>query len=357
LASFLCADANTINELIFARAIQGVGAAAILGTNIALVRLIYAPEKLGIGLGINAFVVAGGLAGGPVISSIILSHWSWHWLFFINIPVGISAFLLSCFLRQQQQSFKRKFNFLSAILTIVMFSSIIYGLGGISVSNSWGWVSVFIIIGCVSGLLLIWRDSKHLRPIFPVDLCHIPIFSLSVITAFFAFITQGLVLVALPYIFSKTGYSEGEIGFLIAPWPLMGAIMAPIAGSLSNKISAAYLGAAGLMLLGTSIGFLALFQGEIVFLVIVIAMFICGFGFGLFLTPNQRMLMSNVPINRSGAAGGMLNVARTSGQAVGAALVGVSIHLNPNNLSAMLWIGASFALIAAIISILRIVKG
>lgn len=356
LASFLCGNANTINELIFARAVQGVGAAAILGTNIALVRLIYSPEKLGIGLGINAFVVAAGLAGGPVISSIILSHWSWHWLFFINIPIGICAFLLSYFLRPQQQNVKRKFNFVSAILTIVMFSSIIYGLGEMAVFNSWGWALASIIIGCVSGLFLVWRDSKHLNPIFPVDLFQEPIFSLSVITAFFAFITQGLVLVALPYIFSKTGYSAGEVGFLIAPWPMMGAIMASIAGSLSNKISSAYLGTVGLVLLGTSIGVLALFQTDITFSIIVIAMFICGLGFGLFLTPNQRMLMSNAPMNRSGAAGGMLNVARTSGQAVGAALVGLSINLNPNNLSIMLWIGSLFALIAAIISIFRIIK-
>lgn len=357
LASFLCGDANTINELIFARAVQGLGAAAILGTNIALVRLIYSPEKLGIGLGINAFIIAAGLAGGPVISSMILTQWSWHWLFFINIPVGICALLFSYFLPHQQQSANRKFNFVSAILTIVMFSSIIYGLGEMAVSNSWGWATICIVIGCISGLLLVKRDSKHLHPIFPVDLFQGPIFSLSVITAFFAFITQGLVLVALPYIFSKTGYSEGEVGFLIAPWPIMGAIMAPIAGFLSNKISAAYLGAVGLVLLGTSISSLAFFQGDIASFLIIIAMIICGLGFGLFLTPNQRMLMSNAPINRSGAAGGMLNVARTSGQAVGVALVGLSINLNPNNLSIMLWVGASFALIASIISIFRIIKG
>lgn len=176
------------------------------------------------------------------------------------------------------------------------------------------------------------------------------------LTAFTAFVTQGLVLVALPYIFYSLGHSQTLIGFLIAPWPIVGAIIAPIAGVLSNKVSSAYLGAVGLFILGSSITILAVYQGELPHLSIIMLMMFCGLGFGLFLTPNQKMLMANSPISRSGAAGGMLNVSRILGQAVGAILVAISINFSINSASMMLGIGACFAFISSFLSFYRTVK-
>ena len=354
-ASLCCGIANSLQDLILARAFQGVGAAAILGTNIALIRLIYSPEKLGLGLGINAFIIAGGLAAGPVIASIILNSLTWHWLFLINIPIGIIALIL-CFYLPSQIRKKQSFNILSALLTIIMFASIIYALSEFAISASLTWILVFIGVGVLSGVFLIIRDSQHPEPVFPIDLFKNLTFSLSVLTAFTAFVTQGLVLVALPYIFYNLGHSQTLIGFLIAPWPIVGAIIAPIAGVLSNKVSSAYLGAVGLFILGSSITILAVYQGELPPLSIVMLMMFCGLGFGLFLTPNQKMLMDNSPISRSGAAGGMLNVSRILGQAVGAILVAISINFSINSTSMMLGIGACFAFISSFLSFYRTVK-
>lgn len=354
-SSLFCGIADSLKELILARALQGVGAAAVLGTNIALVRLIYTPEKLGLGLGINAFIIAGGLAGGPVIASLILNSLTWHWLFLINIPIGITALILCSYLPNQVTK-NKSFNLQSTLLTIIMFACVIYALGEFAVSASLLWILAFACAGIISGIFLIRRDSHHPEPIFPVDLFKNSIFSLSVVTAFAAFITQGLVLVALPYIFYDLGHSAAVIGFLIAPWPIMGAIMAPIAGILSNKISSAYLGALGLFILGSSIAVLAFYQGVLPNAFIVILMMLCGLGFGLFLTPNQRMLMSSSPISRSGAAGGMLNVSRTLGQAVGAALVALSINLSSNHASLMLGIGAIVAFTGSFLSFYRTFK-
>lgn len=354
-ASLFCGIATSLHALVLARALQGLGAAAVLGTNIALVRLIYSTEKLGLGLGINAFVIAGGLAGGPVIASIILSSLTWHWLFLINIPLGISALILCLYLPNQEPK-NQTFNIVSALLTIIMFASIIYALGEFSVSASFIWIFAFGCLGIISGIFLIIRDSRHPEPIFPIDLFNNSIFSLSVFTAFTAFVTQGLVLVALPYIFYGLGHSVTVIGFLIAPWPIVGAIMAPIAGILSNRISSAYLGTLGLFILGSSIAVLAAYQGDLSNVAIVILMMFCGLGFGLFLTPNQRMLMASSPVSRSGAAGGMLNVARTLGQAVGAALVALSITLSSHSETLMLGIGSFFAFSSALLSFYRAQK-
>src|SRR5690606_19381114 len=82
-------------QLVAARAVRGLGAAAVMVTSTALVKQIYPPESLGKGLGINALVVALGLAGGPIVASAILAVSSWHWMFYINVPIGAWALLLA----------------------------------------------------------------------------------------------------------------------------------------------------------------------------------------------------------------------------------------------------------------------
>lgn len=353
VASWCCGLASSIDQLIFARALQGVGAAAILGTNIALVRLIYTAKNLGVGLGINALIVALGLAGGPMIASVILSKLTWHWLFFINIPVGVLALVAAYALPISKRQKNQAFNFISALLSMVMFASIIYALAAFALSGSVLLFCLCMGLGALSAVVLYIRETKQNYVIFPFDLFQHSIFSLSILTAFLAFIVQGLMLIAVPYILFRSGYSVAKIGFLIAPWPVMGAIMAPVAGILSNRISSAYLGATGLVILSGAIAVLIYFQANLTHGLIMLCMACCGIGFGVFLTPNQRMLMASSPIQRSGVAGGMLNIARTTGQAVGAALVAVSIQFTEKSDSMMLWLAALLALSAAIVSFYR----
>lgn len=354
LASYLCGNVDSFNTLLWARAMQGLGAAAILGTNLALVRLVYPAKHLGLGLGINAFVIAIGLAGGPIVASLILTTLNWNWLFLINIPIGVLAYILTIKLPKQAVKSVQPYNYYSAFLCIIMFACLIYALGGLTLSLSISLIIILFILSLFSGLKLFFRDSKSQFPIFPFDLFSNPIFSLSVITALTAFITQGLAFVALPFIFQNAGFTQTEIGWLIAPWACMGAITAPLAGTLAKKISAAVLGLIGLVLLGSGILLLTLYLDHLSFYFIVFSMLVCGLGFGLFLTPNQQMAISHSPLNKSGTAGGMLNVARTLGQAIGATLV--ALFFSFGWMDSVLWLGVCCAFIAACFSFLRIIK-
>lgn len=355
-ASWCCAESQSLYQLIAARVLQGLAAAAILGTNIALVRKMYSPEKLGLGLGINAFVIAGGLASGPVIASLILNIADWNWLFLINIPLGILAFIFCLKLPVSIKNTAQAYNFVSAVLCICMFSALIFGLGEIANSTDFYISGMALVFASICAALLIYRDQHHPQPIFPIDLFQQPIFSLSVFTAFLAFVAQGLVLLALPYLLYQMSFSQIKIGLLIAPWATMGACMAPIAGLLSNKISSAILGAVGLSILCLGILLLAFSVTTHTQIEIAISMLICGFGFGLFLTPNQRMLMANSPMNRSGAAGGTLNVFRTLGQAVGAALVALILKFSQGETVVLLGVAALFAALGAVTSFIRLLK-
>lgn len=354
IASLFCGFAKSIEQLIWARALQGLGAAAILATNIAIIRLLYPAKKLGLGLGINAFLLALGFVSGPVIASLILSHFHWSWIFLLNIPMGVLSYFLCQKIPKNELNKSKSINILSMILTMTMFSSTIFSLASFSISNSVKNSVIFLIIGIVSGILLYLRDKDHRYPICPIDLFKNAIFTFSLITAFFGFVTQGLALVALPYIFFSLNYSPQEIALFILAWPLMGAITGPLAGMLSNRISPAYLGGSGLLLLAAGLGSIAYFTAELSQYITLIILLSCGIGFGLFFAPNQRMLMSNLPMSRSGVAGGMLNISRIVGQTVGASLVAISIHFTSNSVVVMLVLGALAAFLGSLASLCRL---
>ncbi|SDV47326.1 MFS transporter [Chitinasiproducens palmae] len=356
VTSFLCGMADSLSSLVAARAAQGMGAAAIMGSNTALVRLAYPPERLGRGLGLNALVIALGLAGGPVVASGVLAFTSWHWLFYLNVPLGACAGLLAWRMKAPQSDEGRRFDLVAALLCSAAFALSVHGLGALAHGGMNVVIAAEWALALCCGAWLVRREHGCAAPILPVDLFRNAPFALSSATAVCAFTTQGLALVALPFLFHTVlGRSQTEIGMLIAPWPITGAVMAPFAGSLSDRVPPGLLGGLGLCCLAASIASLTLLDADASAGVIMLCTLFCGFGFGLFLSPNQRMLMSSAPAGRSGSASGVLGVTRLLGQTTGAALValGLSASLRAG-VGPVLWTGVGFAACGAVLSLLRL---
>ena len=355
LASFLCGTSGSLAGLIAARALQGLGAAAIMSANTALVRLINPVEQLGRALGINALVIALGLAGGPVLASRLLSFTSWHWLFLINAPVGAIAALIARRALPTRSSGGPPFDIVAAILCTAGFGLLILGLGSLSKAGLSLTVWAEWVVAGLSFSVLVWHQGRGSARMLPTDLLRIPVFALSTLTAVCAFATQGLVLVALPFLLHDTfGRSHAEVGLLIAPWPILGALMAPIAGTLSDRWPIGLLGGVGLGCLAVGTAAMALMPASTAALFVASSMAFCGFGFGTFLSPNQKSLMATAPKECSGAASGVLGVARLLGQATGAAVVSLCFaQAGPQGPSLALWIGAGFAAVGGFVSLLR----
>lgn len=357
-SSAFCGLATSLPVLIIARAFQGLGAAAIMSTNTALVKLIYPPERLGKGLGLNALVVALGLAGGPVIASAVLSFASWHWLFLINIPTGVLGLILT--LRNIPQSRPRQtgFSMWTAALTFLAFLLFITGLQRAE-SKAWPEVSAYTTTAILCFAALIRAEQGRSNRVFPTDLFRSADFSLSALTAVLAFAAQGLAMVIFPFfLLYGMGKMQWEIGLLIAPWPVLGALMAPVSGSLSDRFPAAWLSTAGMAVLSVSLLTMTLLTDETPVWLLMFNMACCGVGFGLFLSPNQRTLMASAPPSRSGAASGVLGVTRLLGQSGGAAcvaffLAGGDVQAGQSAIMA-LWSGAALAMLAAVSSFSRI---
>jgi DHA2 family multidrug resistance protein-like MFS transporter len=147
-----------------------------------------------------------------------------------------------------------------------------------------------------------------------------------------------------------------QTGFLIAPWAIVVAAGAPLAGRLSDRYPPGLLGGIGLLLLSAGLALLAALTPDAPTGAIVWRMALCGFGFALFQSPNLNALMSSAPPERSGGASGMVAMARLNGQAIGAALVALCFGLaGARGPVWTLWLGAAVAALAALASSARLV--
>jgi DHA2 family multidrug resistance protein-like MFS transporter len=191
----------------------------------------------------------------------------------------------------------------------------------------------------------------------PIDLFRRPLFALSAATAICSFAVQGLAFVSLPFYFEDVlGRSQVETGFFMTPWPLVVGVMAPIAGRLSDRYAAGFLGGLGLAILGFGMALLAMLPANPHVADIVWRMAVCGCGFGFFQTPNMKALMSSAPASRSGSASGMVATARLIGQTTGAALAALCFGLaGHKGATVALVLGAGFAAVGCVMSFLRLV--
>jgi DHA2 family multidrug resistance protein-like MFS transporter len=244
---------------------------------------------------------------------------------------------------------------LAALLSAAMMGCTVFGAETFArESGTLG--AILIAGGILSGFLLIRREAGNPAPLFPIDLLRNRIFSMSIGTSTVSFAAQMLAFVTLPFLFqSVLGRSAFQTGLLMTPWPLALGVIAPIAGRLADKVRAGLLGGIGLAVFALGLFLMSRLGTDPSTADIAWRMAVCGAGFGLFQSPNNRTIVSSAPRHRSGAAGGMLATARLLGQTTGAVAVGVAFHLagvgvGPKLLAA----SAVAALVAAGLSLLRL---
>ncbi len=359
LSSAMCAASQNFTMVVLSRAIQGIGAACVMGVNIALVRLIYPREILGRGMALNAMCIAIATAAGPTIAGAILSVASWHWLFLINVPLGIIAFFIGWRLLPQNPpiAHKPRFDWLSAIENMAVFGLIFFALGNFSRKGDLGLSAVLLVVGIVVGIFYVKRQFGHEQPLLPVDLFSNSMYTMSIATSVCSFMAQNIAMIALPFLYLN-GYHFSAIstGLLMTPWPLATMIVSPIAVRYVEKHNPGTTAAVGMGVFIVGV-LLLLFTGSNPSeWNIAWRMAICGVGFGMFQTPNNIVMVMATPVNRSGGAGGMQSTARLVGQTLGATIVSSVFALLAHETTAIsvcLYISVGFALCAGIFSYTR----
>lgn len=364
LTSIACALAPTLGWLVGFRAIQGLGAAAMMSIGPSLYRVIFPSRLLGRAMGLTALTLSMAVAIGPALGGLVLALASWPWLFWINLPMGMAAIWLAVRALPWEGSTPHRFDVAGAFLSALGLGAFVVMLDSIaSVGHAgMGGIALLLCISVVALAAFVVRQRRVADPLLPLVIFREPRFTMAVLTSFFSFLAQSMAFVSLPFLFqSVQGYTPLESAFLFTPWPLGVMLGAPLGGRLADRYAAPLICSAGLLLFMAGLGALAALGEQPATADIIWRSALCGLGFGLYQAPNNREMMGSLPRERSGSASGVLASVRTFGQSVGAALValalsGIMLGEAENALSASLalWMGMLFAFVALLLSAARI---
>lgn len=352
-ASALCAVSPGLEWLVAARFVQGLGGAAVMALGVALLRFSVPSARLGAAVGWNALTVALASAAAPSLGAAILASADWPWLFAASLPWAAVSLALARSLPAGARD-PAPLDLISMAL-----SSVTVALFILAAELARGAALAAAILlggGALCLAALIRREAPKTAPMIPLDLLREPAFRLSTIASVCLFAGQAAGLVALPFLLQQgLGQTIRTTGLYLTAWPLSVMLAAAVSGRLSERVSTDRLCILGAVTLAAGFAGAAAWplQGDARPILPFIVL--CGLGFGLFQTPNNRNLFLSAPAARSGAAGGLQGTARVTGQTLGAlgmtALFGaVSAQVAPR---LGLGLAAGLALTAGLVSLAR----
>lgn len=328
LASLLCALAPSLPALVAARVLQGLGGACVATIVPALLRTLFPARLVGTAIGYLALTVAVAAALGPSVAAAVLSFGSWRWLFGINLPIGIFALVLALRLLPAGTPLARRFDLAGALLNGVTLALLVMGASELGDPPGRWRALAMLAAGAFCAIALVRQQRGRRAPLLPLDLMRIAVLRLSVATSIASYTAQSCAMLALPFLLiAEMGRSTAATGWLMTPWPLVIVGIAPLSGKLSDRFDAGRVGAAGLALFCAGLVTLALLPAQPSNLDIVWRVALCGIGFGLFQTPNNRLMLTSAPRERSAAAGGLMTMSRLAGMSAGAALATIMLDL------------------------------
>lgn len=306
--------------LLAARALQAFGAAMTMATNNGIITEIFPSTERGKALGtIGSFVALGSIAG-PGLGGLILSHLSWSYIFWLNVPVGIIAAIIGAIYLPKDITFTNapldktgSFSFALGMVTL---------FGGVFLGQQLGFtampVLVMLIVGIASFVWFVYVENHTTNPLLQFNLFKNPDFSVSLLCALLIFITNFFFNVVTPfYLENALHLAPSQAGVILMILPVVQLFAAPVAGTLSDKIGPKLITFIGLVLLLISqIGYsLCNLHSSIWLFIVSIA--IMGLGSGIFSSPNNSLVMSSVEQKDLGVAGSINSLSRNLGMVIG----------------------------------------
>lgn len=325
LGSLFSGLSTTLGMLIFFRVVQGLAAALVVPVSIPLAVDLFPPSKRGAVMGMWTAAAALASAGGPSLGGILTAHFEWQSIFYVNIPIGITVFILGNLLLKESfdSSVTKKIDWPGmGTLSTGMFALTL----ALIQSNDKGWFSIYILsmfaLAVASLAAFVVIEMKSEDPMLPMQMMKIKPFMAGSVTLFVLGmgIMGGLFLLSLFFI-NIMGMSELSGGLMISVIALSAMLFAPFCGSLSDKIGSRWFGVIGMIILAISMfsfsGLTATTAGFDLFWRLIAA----GAGIGITMSPVISATIRNVPPNKVGMSSGITNMMRTLGTVFGISLL------------------------------------
>lgn len=323
LGSLLCGFNHSLSMLLFGRVVQGIGASMTMATNTGITTEVFPMNERGRALGaVGAFVSLGAIAG-PGIGGLILAHFSWSYIFWINVPIGILTILIGeKFLPKDITMSKKKIDWLGFVTFAVTIMSF---FGAIFIGQEVGYIHtvplVLLVIAIVFFVVFIQVEKRKENPLLVFDILKNKMFTMSLLTALLIFSANFFVNVVVPfYLQNARGLTASYAGLLMMVFPFLMVIGSPLSGYLTDKIGPQRLVLLGLTLLSIAQLLYVFMNQTSPIWYYVLATAIMGFGNALFQSPNNTIVMSSVEKDNLGVAGSMNSFARNLGMVIGIAL-------------------------------------
>lgn len=314
ITSLIAAYSTSGEMLIFARFLQGLSAAMLYATQVAIVTSVFPPAKRGQAIGLTVSMIYLGLTIGPLIGGYVIDNFGWRASFMVHIPLAlIVLFIGIMFVKSEWSSGERG--------SFDLFGAGIYAISifilCVAVSYMPSFVSIILSVIALAGLIFfMFFEHAHKHPIFDVSLFFTNrvftfscLASLIIYTATFANVVQ--VSLYLQYL---KGLTATMTGMVMMCQPLTMAIFSPLAGRLSDRIEPRILATSGMLLSGVGLIFLSNLTQTSSLEYLIGSLIITGLGFSLFSSPNVNAIMSSVEKRSYGSANGVLATMRIVGQ-------------------------------------------
>jgi len=325
VGSLLCGMARTPQTLIISRAVQGCGASMLMACSPALIVDVFPVEERGKALGYIGAVVAAGLTTGPVVGGILLEYFSWRFIFYINIPIGIVAAIGGYFVLKGIPTARGSYEPMDkrgSILLIIILSSLIIFLTQFS---KWGMVSIpslsFAGLCLLASIAFVLNEARSDYPLF---LLKIKLFVFPVMSSAILFAALFVIVFMLPfYLTYPCGFGASKTGLIMIVLFLFLLVVSPVSGILYDKLGSRRLCMAGMSILTVSLVSLMTIHPSMGVFSILWRIALAGIGTALYVSPNNTAIMSCVPLPRRGIASGAVATARNIGMVIGVALAGL----------------------------------
>jgi EmrB/QacA subfamily drug resistance transporter len=325
IGSALCGLSPNIYWLIASRVVQAVGASMNMALSTAIVTEAFPNQERGKALGIIGLLVSIGVIAGPTLGGIILQYLTWHWLFFVNLPIGVVGFYMVLrFVPARRPQGNQTFDFYGAGTLFICMASYLLALSFMQIEGfNDPLVYILLAVGVVMTAVFIWVEYKAREPMIDLHLFVNRLFSINLVTCFLTFVASAGITLLIPlYLQNVMGFDTQKTGILMVVSPLVMAVVAPFSGAISDRVGSRVLTTIGLVIAG--IGYLAFtsLSEHTSTIAYILSYAAIGAGMGIFQAPNNSAVMGSAPKERLGVASGLLSLTRVLGQTVGIAVLG-----------------------------------
>jgi len=324
LGSVLCGLAPNVYWLIGFRVVQAVGGAMIMALGMAIVTESFPPSERGRALGLTGSMVSIGIVLGPTLGGLILDALSWHWIFFVNLPVGIVGTLMVMrFVPAHKPTGRQRFDLAGAA---AFFAGMLAMLLAVTLGQQVGFNDrrvVFLLAGGAATMaVFVMLERRAGQPMLDLKMFRNRLFSINLVSGLMTFISMSGTVFLMPFFLQGVlGYEPRQVGLLLAAVPLAVGVVSPLSGALSDRVGTRPITVVGLATVMVGFWTLSTVTADMTALGYVVRFLPVGIGLGTFQSPNNSAVMGTVPRERLGVASGLLSITRIVGQTTGIAVL------------------------------------